>query len=568
LRLFWHRGQPDPIKAAASERRVDVGFWLLGVILVAYVWGCTGQRDNLWRADAWEHHRAIVALTEKIWKPGNPTFATEHPSIRYSPYSVLLALVSRWTRCDPYDVLSGAAAVNTLLLVLGVRYLLGSFGEARLAGYVLVIMVGLYGQAPGYAGSYALSDLPWHQVNPSAFSFALTLFVWGRYKRGLGDRASPPDWLLLVVLSAVVILTHPMTGFFMVIGMATMGWVASCGKWRTLQRLVIMQAAAAALCVAWPWYDFADALLVSRDTDFWFNDTILKRMLTSWCAPALLLSLWTLPFRRRPLVRFCLAGALVCYVLGVSGYVVRSATFARIPLVGIICLHIPIAVFAHESGLFRLSTWPARLHGLLSRPERGASPETIEVALFVVLVYCLAPQLGAVVREPHLARAYVAPLIGRENKQLDLKKRFDELLTPVGAHDVVLSDMVTSWVIPSSRGRIVGALHFEYFVPDGSQRQQDVEAFFSEADNAQRKTVLERYNVRWIVLNKENLPPDIFDALYDGRAVVRSDRSLSLMDANIWLENSEATTVGDIPRPLANGWDENRGPLLFTRVKG
>lgn len=531
------------------KKHVDVGYLVPGVILIAYVWGCTGQRDNLWRTDAWEHHRAIVALTEKIWQPGNPTLATEHPSIRYSPYSVSLALVSRCTGCDPYDVLSGAAVVNTLLLVLGVRYLLRPFGEARVAGCLLIIMVGLYGEAPGYAGSYALSDLPWHQVNPSAFSFALTLWIWGVHARSLGNRTSPPVWVFLVVISAVVILTHPMTGLFMVLGVATMGMVAPCAKWHITRRLLWVHAAVAALCLAWPWYSVWDALLVGRDTDFWFNGAILKKMLTSWCAPALLLSLWALPLRRRPLVKFCLAGALVCYVLGLSAFAVRSPTLARMPLLGVFFLHVPIAVFVHERGLFRVCTWPARLRGLFSIPDSGVSPAAIEVALLIVLAYGLVPQLWAVAGEPHLGRAYVAPLTGKDNKQLDLRKIFDEILTPVDAHDVVLSDMVTSWVIPSSRGRIVGALHYEYFVPDGRQRQRDVEAFFSGADDAQRKTVLERYNVRWIVLNREHLPSDVFDALDDGSAVVRSDGSLSLMDANIWLENKKATTACETSPP-------------------
>ncbi len=65
-------------------------FWLIGLGLVVYVGLCTGFRDNVWGADAWEHDRAILALTQQLWHAGNPTFATPEPSVRYSPYTIVV----------------------------------------------------------------------------------------------------------------------------------------------------------------------------------------------------------------------------------------------------------------------------------------------------------------------------------------------------------------------------------------------------------------------------------------------------------------------------------------------
>src|SRR5262245_1766862 len=93
--------------------RRDRLFWPVALLLAAYVALCTGHRDNVLEADAWEHHRAVVALVHDLWHPGNPTFAGDTPSIRYSPYSVGLALVCRSTGLDPWDALSAAAVFNT-----------------------------------------------------------------------------------------------------------------------------------------------------------------------------------------------------------------------------------------------------------------------------------------------------------------------------------------------------------------------------------------------------------------------------------------------------------------------
>src|SRR5512142_1283709 len=154
----------DPPPAMKFLSKGNLGYLTLGTLLVIYVALCTRWRDSLWGADAWEHHRAIVALVEDLWHPGNPTYATRDPSIRYSPYTVVQAVICRMTGLSPYDVLSGAAVVNTLLLVVGIWVLLQEFGEEPSAAAALIVMVGLYGGAPGYANSYALADLPWHQA--------------------------------------------------------------------------------------------------------------------------------------------------------------------------------------------------------------------------------------------------------------------------------------------------------------------------------------------------------------------------------------------------------------------
>lgn len=94
--------------------------WLIAGLMIGYVALCTKHRENRVDADAWEHHRAIRAITIEPWQPGNPTFARPEPSIRYSPYTIVLAAISRSTGLDPYDVLSGAAVFNTILLIAGV----------------------------------------------------------------------------------------------------------------------------------------------------------------------------------------------------------------------------------------------------------------------------------------------------------------------------------------------------------------------------------------------------------------------------------------------------------------
>ncbi len=519
----------------ASSGILRHAFWIVGAGLVIYVAFCTGQRDNHWRTDAWEHHRAIVALVDDLWEPGNPTYATAEPSIRYSPYTIVLALLSRTTGADPYRLLSGAGVLNTALLVVALWWFLRRYGQEAVGIYALLIMVSFYGAAPGYANSYALSDLPWHQVNPSAFAFALSLLAFERVEDLLGRKR---PWIragLVAIITAVILLSHAMTGVFCGIGFGAIALVRQrTDRLRALSWIAGIVLAAGIICVWWPWYDFVDAVVSQRKHDMWFNGAITVRILTNWCLPAALAALSALPYRHDRFVHICLVGGTLCFAAGTLALVVRSPSLARVPLPGVVFFHLAIAVFASRVRLFAPNSWPARFRNLSSIERRTALPAVVEVVIAFAVVFLLWPQLLAVAREPHLARAYIAPIAGRENKQLDLKERFDDLLGPIGWKEVVLSDLITSWPIPSSGGRIVAALHPEFYSPDQEQRCQDVESFFSLDDSIDRLEIIERYNARWILLNKSRLGKDLFEALLDSDAVVKADRDWVLIEARRW----------------------------------
>ncbi len=520
--------QNDRSYRTLSAQRTPFAFWMLGGLLVIYVACCTGFRDNVWESDAWEHHRAIVALTHNLLHPGNPTFAVATPSIRYSPYIITLALISRVAHIDPYNVLSAAAVFNTILLVVGLWLVLKQYGESASAAAVLLVMIALYGGAPGYAGSYALADLPVHQVNPSAFSFGLTLcaIALSRQIQALSGRTWL--WAALIPLLGITFLDHAMTGAFTaVVLLAFAAHAPDRVRDRMLLGTLGVIVLTLALCMLWPWYSFKTALFSNPDRAYWFNRGILILMLSQWCAPAIVLGLMAFPLRGRELVRRSLVGAGVCFAAAILSFALHSPALARFPMPGLVLLHIPIGIFVYENGLLRLSTWSRRFHAMREPHADHAIMETIAA---MILLYCLVPMALAVVREPYLARPYFATLL-KQDKQLNLRARYAHLLENVGASDVVLSDARTAWPVPSIHGRIVSALHYEFFVHGQPQRDQDVEQFFSTATAIERESILRKYDVRWIILNLDQSPLDVCREVAENHAVVRQDAQLVLLDA-------------------------------------
>jgi hypothetical protein len=530
-------------------------YWLLGAIVVAYVVACTGGRDNLWGADSWEHHRAFRALTRDLWHPGNPTFAIDTPSARYTPYSVFWALVSRATGLDPYDALSLAAAVNTGLLVLSVPFLLGRFGEARSSAAALLVMVSLYGGAPGTTNSYALADLPVHQVNFSAACFSWVLILLGvfqGYVRGEWGVSSVP---LMVALSVLTMLDHGMTGSWGQFSLWLFVLMSPVyHRARLALTVIAIQVCTLLFCLVWPWYDFRAALTVKAPSRLVpYGIQIL--MSTRWCVPAVALAVLAMSLRGRHAVRVFLSGGYLCSLAGLLVFVLPIrwplvSSISRYPMPGLIYMHLALGILAHDVGLFRPGTWPKRIQ-ILRQGDRGTVAQAAgEVVLATAIAYFLAPQVYSIVTEPALLRPYIAPLLGKENKQLNLLSRFRSLLRDVGPRDIVLSDDVTMWCVPSVSGRIVHALHAELFVPEDEERMRlhDTNEFFqAETSDRERVEILRRYGVRWIILNNRLQDPAVVGHLLREPAVVRREDFLVLMDAHRWIETVESGMNTRIP---------------------
>jgi hypothetical protein len=543
-----------------SPNRPPRVYWLLAALLVAYVAACTEYRDNVWGADAWEHHRVFKALAEDLWHPGNPAYAIETPSARYSPYAVCWAVVCRATGLDPYHALSLAGTVNTALLFLGVPFLLARFGEARCSAAAVWVMISLYGGIPATSNSYALADLPWHMVNFSACSFVwvlILLAVFEGYVRQQWGYASLP---VLVALSTVTILDHPMTGTWGQFGLWLFTLAAPASRRPALVATVLaVEVITLVFCLAWPWYSFLTAM-THKIPPLYVPMGIQMLMSTQWCIPAVVLGVYALTLRDREAIRVFLPGGYLSYLAGALVFILPTwvplvAASSRFPMPGLIYLHLSLGIFAYEAGVFRPGTWPERLRSLLRSSRSAVALAAGEVVLAIAVVYFLVPQVVTVFRAPQLLRPYLAPLAGKENKQLDLLRRFRSLLRDIGRRDVVLSDDDTMWSVPSANGRVVHSLHTELFVPVSEEeaRLRAVQSFFdpNTSDHA-RDEVIRRYNVRWIILNRKKLDKPVFDALLVAPAVVRQDDFLVLMDAGRWVAHREAGQAGDSARAQDN----------------
>ena len=501
----------DP--AVRPSRAGEIVFWIGVFALVSFVALCAGNRDVLPDADAWEHLRAVEALSLD-WHPGNPTFATAEPSVRYSPYFFAQAAIVRATHADAYRVMSLVAVLNTLLLCVGLRVLLWAWGECRAAPLALLTIVALWGVAPGYAGTTALADLPWHMVNPSAFSFATALFALAAVRRWtLGG----PAWLWAIVapIACCAMLDHGMTGAFVLL--AILITVALSPRWRAGVALSVGLGVVVLACAAlWPGYPFVAVVRAKHDVGYWLNVGVMGAMLMRWCAPAIVLSLATLAAWDR--VRtFCAIG-WAALVFTLASLPLKSPAFARFMMPGTFFLQVAIAIWATRAGATTLAGWRDAIGAMRWRTDRAAAA-TLLAFFAIALAYGGVPQVLAAIREPHLARPLFAKLTHARDLQRHLRPIYAQLLANVAPHDVIMADAATAWPIPATHGRIVSALHYERLTRDEPQRDADVARFFDSAtDAATRAMLLAKYDVRWIVIDLAKQPAAVTESLRAGYA--------------------------------------------------
>ena len=74
-----------------------------------------------------------------------------------------------------------------------------------------------------------------------------------------------------------------------------------------------------------------------------------------------------------------------------------------------------------------------------------------------------------------------------------------------GQYDVVLSDIKSSWIVPTFGGKVVAAAHPLAFVPDQDVRRSDLDCFFNrETVFSERQKIIQKYKAKYLLLKKSD----------------------------------------------------------------
>ena len=214
---------------------------------------------------------------------------------------------------------------------------------------------------------------------------------------------------------------------------------------------------------------------------------------------------------------------LVCFVIYLSSYFTKDLVAARYIFFTALFMAIFISLAAQEAYL-RLKTQPT------------IASKLVLYTYVVFLITGVAYQGAKTVMKYKGYRSFNevlsnAPSATEVTGDTFLKK-FAFLKRYVGEDDVVISDRVTAWTIPSFSGKTTSVMveHFNIFITNIHQRDSDTKKFFDdEADDDFRRSILNKYGVDYLLINSEFVSRKLSDTLKSLGRVVYEDQSFTLV---------------------------------------
>jgi hypothetical protein len=468
------------------QRTHDYRYLSLCVLLFGVM--CSFTMNGQWGTDSdfWEHSATIRELSTHIVNPRHPQLLLDAPHPFYSPYAVLLAAFSRFLALDPITTLSIGGLVNLGLFFFGFRLFVFSIVPRERGNvasfYALLFVLLWWGSDPwSYSGFFYLGGLGGRLPYPSTFSTSLSLICLGSARTGLEEK-SPVRILGFVAVLVTVLISHPVSFLFLVAGLFSFTFDT---KGRTsAQLLIVVSLLFMAILIAsmWPYFPFVKFLVNESDV-YHASNRVMYRDVLSRIWPALIGVPLIIP-KLHQNWRHPLAIAIVIlsgiYVFGgVSGKYACGRVISHIVLMLQVAIADRVSEFELQVKREDRATWLRRL-----------TVTTGAIAFSFVLSWkgLNTAFAGATsIREP----SYASYLL---------------LSRLTGQYDVILSDVRTSWIVPTFGGKVVAALHPLAFVPDHNIRKSDLKQVFSKSTTfAERRRIIEKYDAKYVLLNKSIL---------------------------------------------------------------
>lgn len=437
-----------------------------------------------WVGDFWEHSAVVRELSTHPLHPLHPLFIVNETHPFFSPYLLLVGLLSRFGSLTPVDALKMAGVFNLVFLLVSLRLFINCFFNKHkdaISFYSLIFILFMWSAfAWDWSGFIHFKALGFHLPYPATFSIAATFLIFALYYQGL-QTFSKVKYILTIIFTTVVILTHPTTCVVTFLGIISISlhYYKSIG-FKALATGIFLLLGAVVIAMLWPYFSILD-LIMQFNAEFNTRSyTLYENVSLIW--PILILSPFALPvfISRLKQNRFDALVFMFCLTVLVYfiGYI--SGQFGIGRIISFIAIFVQIAL-------------AAQLASLEIAKKIGKSWSAFPVILYVVGIIAFNPFNKAV-----LSRAY----LGIQGLRYNYND-YEILGRNVKQYDVILSDLRTSWMIPTFGGKIIASQHIAYWINNHAKRKHDIERFFSnDVKLSEKISIIDRYKVDYIFINR------------------------------------------------------------------
>ncbi|WP_371528899.1 hypothetical protein [Streptomyces sp. NBC_01283] len=434
--------------------------------------------------DFGQHAAVIERLKSDLLHPRHPMADLPGAgSPYYSPYAVAQGVFARVTGLAGWEVVKLAGPLNLLVLLTGlgrfVKVLTPRQWAPVLALFAMVVLWGT--RMAWWSGYLGLMSMTGNLAYPSTFAIGLAFWAWSL----AGHLAASPrsGWahVGLGALCGVILLVHPISSVAAVIGVVAFA-ASSRRPFAGLWKWAATAVTAAAVAASWPYYSVFS--LVGDESVDWIHRQLYTEMPQRFWLALIGLPALALRFRknrRDPLVlMFALDCAVVAY-----GWLSGHYTYGRILGLTLVPLQFALAIELAAPRPWR--RWRMALGGVAAT---GAA-----IGFFTL-------QAGAVVPRALDPVGFDQP---------PRWPGYGWAVSQMRKGDVVL----TNGYYPTRSVPAYGVNLVAPAWPDASlaedtrnHRLQEVRDYLSpESTRAERKRIVRRYDVRWLLLSPDQKVP-------------------------------------------------------------
>jgi hypothetical protein len=464
--------------------------------------------QGIWVEDFWEHSAAVSEFIRHPFDPTHPQLDLAEAHTFLNPYAFVVALTALLLDIDAITALSIFGVINFCVFCIGLYAFTSSLCKEYkqiLAFYSLLLILFLWGGQPWpYSGFFNYQIFLFNLPYPSTLVGGISLLTLGLTANKQTD-FSLLQWISLILVTSLCLLTHPLTAQFLVIGLVAQAFFACVNTISRLLKIALLCIGAVLLASLWPFYPFLELLrgagtvydISNGDMYFHFMERVWPFFIL---APVII---WVLSSKQHRVLLFIFLATTLIYLFG---YFTQKYSYGRIISYTLVIAQIccAIALIRLEIGLKKISS-----NGL----------HVYQTLLLLALVFLSTEWLQASANR--LLTAANSVRLGRPVFNQVSFQEYAFLPQQIQPQATVFANIEASWLLPSFGAKVIAADHPLAFIKDAEQRRQDCLHFFlNDTSLAEREQLLKKYGANYLLLDKKldhdwhNIYKDFTSAAY------------------------------------------------------
>ncbi len=433
-----------------------------------------------WYHDFWEHSAVVNELSKHLMNPNNPIIKTTIPHAFFTPYSLLVAIFSKITNQNSIQSLEYFAFFNLLFFLLAFYLFCKNIsGEyySLFAAFSLIFILFFWGKDPWiWSGFYHIWALPNMLSYPSTFAMSLSLLILSIVVKNQPQEKYLKN-LIIILLNAIVFITHPPTGIFLYIGITSLNF--SFNNYSVKQCIVkssVLIIPSFLLCLLWPYFNIID-LLVGNNVDInRVNRALFSRVISiNW--PLLLIIPGLFIVKRNKIYYFFLIAIILMAMVFVGGYILNINGLSR--LISNIMMFTQFLIAYLVVQLIK---------------ERVTFGKIYLTAISIAFLISLFINFQSIKNSSYYR------LLSKKN--IEYYSKYEFLRNLVQPDAIILSDENSNWIIPSFNGKVIASKHAICWIDDINERRDAVKSFFYEANpDILRQDIIQKYHPDFLLID-------------------------------------------------------------------